>query len=186
MKVFLNIILMLVLFTGCIIVEDFGEYWQKGEVDSQIEGRWEKAPSVRNQEAVDQGIEDEELVLIRNGDHYEYPDKEDKTKLKTLFIGEHRFLMLKNPEGGALLKYSVNNDELTFYLPNIEKRDYFLSNLANTNAMLIDEGVVPHLGIKIINEDVINILKKASEQPDNFQVMTVFRKKYDESSPIKQ
>jgi len=34
--------------SGCIPVEDLGEYWGKGTIDPELEGHWEKTGKSKN------------------------------------------------------------------------------------------------------------------------------------------
>ena len=48
---------------GCIPVEDFGEYWEKGTIDPVLEGHWKQLE-------VEFRSEENYLSFVKSGDHY--------------------------------------------------------------------------------------------------------------------
>ena len=89
-------IALLFAIKGCIPVEDFGEYWEKGAVDPALEGHWKQLD-------VEFRSEENYLSFVKSGDHYvcevssAYFMPQDMPQVgiraKTLTAGKHRFLM---------------------------------------------------------------------------------------------
>jgi len=81
---------------GCIPVEDFGGYWEKGIVDPALEGHWKQLEEEFRSEQY-------YLSFVKSGDHYvcefgvAFFMPQDMPQVgiraKTLTTGKHRFLM---------------------------------------------------------------------------------------------
>lgn len=86
---------------GCIPVEDLGEYWNKGTIDSELEGHWKKT-------GAEFQSEDNYISFIKVNDHYKVksagaympmPMEEAPEQIcKTLNTGNHKFLMFNVEE----------------------------------------------------------------------------------------
>ena len=92
------IVLSLLMFwgAGCIPVDDLGGYWDKGIIDSKLEGHWKQL-------GVQFRTEDNYVSFVKSGEHYL---QESNTALfipegipkvgirtKTLLLGKHKFLI---------------------------------------------------------------------------------------------
>ncbi|MBW8041752.1 MAG: carboxypeptidase regulatory-like domain-containing protein [Planctomycetes bacterium] len=110
---------------GCIPVEDFGEYWEKGIIDPALEGHWKQLD-------VEFRSEQNYLSFVKSGDHYvcevsaAFFMPQDMPQVgiraKTLTAGKYKFLMfdlqqyyedMKTAMSKAASEMGEDVDELT-------------------------------------------------------------------------
>lgn len=150
------IFLTLLSFTsGCMIVDDFGTYWDQGILDTALEGAWEST-------------DNECIQYIKSNDHYAM--KNETLIIKTLPLKNSKFMMMKGDKENLIYKYSISNNELILYSPNKNKRDEYKEQYSNQHITL-DKYTVT---ITTLDESVIDLLQKLGNQPDFWQKGDVF------------
>jgi len=192
---------------GCIPVEDLGEYWDKGTIDSELEGHWKKT-------GVEFQIEDNYISFIKVNDHYKVksagaympmPMEEAPEQIcKTLNIGNHKFLMFnveeyfkaayeasrkaaekmaeqmgeefdksvledimpkqEIPFKGALQRYTVENDVLSFYMLNDEVLAEQIKK-GNVKGGKPDENQMMGATISKLDNKTIQFLANLADEP---------------------
>ena len=159
--------------SGCIIVEDFKDYWDRGSLDSRLDGVWHM-PQSQKPAIIFSPTQDSYHIIV--------PDEVDTESLtpsehaRTLKIGRHHFLMIKNSEdnsGGDLVRYTIKNDMLTLYSPRSEKREDFQQNYAGSNILVNDHTA----RIKQLDVRTIRILQSFAAKPDYWEVMGTYIRK---------
>ena len=125
-------VVVLLLFSSCIPVGDFGVYWDKGVVDPTLEGTWKKIGIPG--EDVDATPGADQLRFTKDGQSYSWQainpldstlsddaaaqrrkDNEARWALRTLKIGNHLFFAARGPEGnrgGMLNRHQGQGDFL--------------------------------------------------------------------------
>ena len=102
-------IMLLIPLSACFIVGSFGEYWDQGIIDPALEGKWVSTEDSRKV-----------FHLIKEDDHYRYPNDDQNASIKTLLIGEEKFLMMKDEKGkeNLLIRYAIKDGVFTLYQLN--------------------------------------------------------------------
>lgn len=165
-KVILGLIALLLL-GGCILVDDFGEYWNKGIIDEKLEGKW------HNQSASDSGLE-----IVREGDHYRIiytKQNQEYEEAKTIILDGYSFLMVKQKKdktGGVMYPYIVENNKLVFFAPDKKKKDEFIRNFVSKDTEIYQASV----RVKILNEDTAKLLKDIAKREDYWVVFNRYYK----------
>lgn len=140
---------------GCINVNDFGKYWDKGVVDPALEGYWLSEHG-------------ECSHYVKKDDHYEIT--QDGSIVKTLSMDGATFLMIKSRDEQFIYKYTANKDTFTLYNPQRAIEKEFKKQYDNPNIM-IDRHTVT---IDKLDGDVVNILQDISQKPNYWETATVF------------
>ncbi|MHC4982855.1 MAG: hypothetical protein ACYTF6_06765 [Planctomycetota bacterium] len=191
----------LCLLTGtCIPVEDFGEYWEKGTIDAELEGHWKKM-------GMEFRSQDEYVSFVKDGSHYRWistradaPDRPTGRELaaKTLPVGKHRFLMvcdaaeLKRPTsrpaaetpaeseirlGGGLIRYTVEGDRLITYALNADVLVEAIKKGDITGrAPGDDDHEIRIPKIPKLDEKTVDFLGKLADDPENWKVTGKFQR----------
>lgn len=160
-------------FAGCMVVEDFGSYWDKGTLDPFVEGRW-----ISNDKKACGSY-------ILEGDHYISSDNSFE-QMKTLEVNGSKFLMSwnKQPEdvkyGSSknMIKYTADENKLVFFNPKREKQEEFETTYDTTNFEIGKHSV----RIKVLDEKTIEILGSVGANPDYWEEGGVMLKR-DEPCP---
>ncbi len=91
-------LLALVLLASCIPIEAFGEYWDKGIVDPDLDGHWKKigCTFLSQDQYMSFLKEDDHYALIHKGAEWTGGEGMPDVSIpaKTLIIGKHKFLMM--------------------------------------------------------------------------------------------
>lgn len=119
------LILAVLFLSSCIWVDDFGEYWDKGEVDAALEGKWmleeakqlaqkqnnsyfrfEKRSKEYRFEAIGKNVKDDATVSVRS-----------------VHAKHYHFMMARKEKSGqmttqGLVRYAVKGDVMTIYEPH--------------------------------------------------------------------
>ena len=133
LKLLAILILLLAITAGCIPVENFGKFWSRGVIDSQLKGDWKSI------EDANSGLKNN-ISFVKDNNLYKVkmynPDTpakpEDDFNCITLNVGSSKFLMVDSvkafqkiappqsdlPFKGILQRYSIKNGILTFYVIN--------------------------------------------------------------------
>lgn len=165
------------LLTSCIQVDDFGNYWDKAELDPAIAGHWKT-----KMEADEHGIMgNDEINYFVQGAAYQEFDYQCKMEkqgkrceasapsypIKTLIIGHYHFIASK----GEMTRYIATKSTLKAYDVNIEAVWAFLENhyphMKNLTREEVGAGVGERtytLKIKVLDDDVAEMLANI---PDN-------------------
>ena len=159
--------LMTLVLSGCIVVDDFKQYWNKGTVDPKLEGQWQ-----------DQGSKEPSVIFVRQEENYALvvPNETTPSELiRTLSIGKYTFMMIKTSKedkGGDLIRYSVEGNALKFYTPNEKKKTEF-QRFYKLNAVVFDEETIR---FKEINAQIISMLQAVSGKPDYWELSGTYTK----------
>lgn len=140
-------ILMPVMFavtlSGCIVVQDFGTYWNKGTQDTCI-------------------LQIVEITMLE-GNARGVPTAE---LARTLKLGPHRFLMLRdrpNDIGGNLYRYEVKNGEYIAYRLNNDMQQRFLERYGNNKLVTLTNETAT---ISQLNDESVKLLQAVAAEPD--------------------
>lgn len=118
------LILSVLFLSSCIWVDDFGEYWDKGEVDPALEGTWalddgrvpvdkqessyrfEKSGKEYRFVAIGKNVKDDAIVTVRS-----------------IHSKHYHFMMSRKEKAGlqpaqGLVRYAVKKDTLVIYEPH--------------------------------------------------------------------
>jgi len=142
---------------GCINVNDFGVYWNKGVVDPALEGYWLSEHGECNH-------------YVKHDDHYEIT--QDGSIVKTLPMDGATFLMIKSRDEQFIYKYTANQDTFTLYNPQRTIEKEFKQQYDTAN-IIIDRHTVT---IDQLDGDVVKILEDISQKPNYWETATVFEK----------
>jgi hypothetical protein len=135
----------LLLAAGCIVVQDFGAYWAKGQKDPCL-----------NMIALRHFVDEDGLE----------PEAEAEVA-RSLRIGEARFMMVRdayasNPNGGSLYRYVLAGGTLITYRLNEAKRDVFERDFPGHGLVITGETVT----IPALNESTLMLLARLEREPD--------------------
>jgi len=130
------------MLAGCIVVDDFGEYWAKGSVDPCVNA-------------------------ILDGDMREdgEPVADINTVARSLHMGTHRFAMLRDlPEEnkGNLFRYAVKDGSFVMYRLNEKMRDAFTIRYPDSG-VIIDSATAK---IPVLDARMMNILVQIADDPE--------------------
>jgi len=97
-KILLSTMLLITLLlcdTGCIPIEDLGEYWSQGTVDPQLEGDWKHTGEFNNPGQFLSFVKYEDRYDLRNINAIGPfdPNQTPAIHSKTLTFGKHNFLI---------------------------------------------------------------------------------------------
>ena len=138
--------------TGCILVGDFGVCWEKGRVDSALEGAW-YAENGRDSFRFDRSGRSMLWVL----------DKGESPQVRSLTFGGVSFLMAKAPDSSSdpniLQRYRIKNGRLVFYILPRDKREALLRQHPSVFEDRRNGPFVPKL-----NEEAVRILTEIAAQ----------------------
>ena len=96
MRVISRIIFLLVVITtlpSCIIIEDFGVYWNRGIADSDVVGKWQ-----RRDGAILEFFEEDGSLIMDNGQ-----DKK-RTHFRTIKAAGYKFFLIREEKGDGILR----------------------------------------------------------------------------------
>ena len=147
MKLYFLTTFFCVFLTSCIIVEDIGVYWDKGVVDSSLQGSWAKDTACM------------EFVLDGKDYYVVYNGRKEERKYRTLTLGNNKFLMITNEDNKTneedqyiLVKYKVFADNFTTYKLDKTKKDVFIQEYPDANVIFSDGdhpvAIISHLDEK--------------------------------------
>src|SRR5262245_8717656 len=105
-------LLALLLLCACLEVKDLGAYKDQLIDDTLLAGTWEFQPLKNDEHG--EGL----AVFTKEDNGYRVEIKEeDETydNVKTLVLGNHKFLVSKDDDAYQLLRYDVKGGQLTTY-----------------------------------------------------------------------
>lgn len=178
---FLRVCVVLALalgLTGCIEVDYIGDSWEKAVLDAGLEGEWlmQQADSKSTQSV-------ETYVFIKIDNYYSvYPKGEESDPMfaKTLQIGAHSFLLLREPvdpqldaeqtsESGALWLYKNEDDGLQFLSLKQDKTDE-IENAGGGLIALRQTGMTNLFGMERLNESTLKALETLADDVSSWEV----------------
>lgn len=124
------------LLFGCIVVDDFGAYWNKGFVDVCVN------------EIVQKGMSEDSAA-----------NPPVIPAMRSLQIGNHTFLMMRDhatDKGGNMIRYNIKDGQYVPYRLNENKRKDFLTYYPDSTVVLTTETAK----IPVLNEKSVALLNK--------------------------
>lgn len=166
----LSIFLLVFSLSGCFIVKDFGAYWDKGIVDADLESKWVNVNDSKNV-----------LNLKSTDDHY----VQDGTKntMKTLVIGEHKFMMIIDNTNGKnsmnmLVNYEVKDNNLKIYQFKQELYEKIQKEIGD-NSYKVKSGKISSLAISTLTEDSLKSLEELAKDRKYWAEFMIYKKVSD-------
>lgn len=132
---FVPLVVMSFLLAACVIVEDFGGYWEKGFIDHCVNEIVGNEPENRGRPAF----------------------RSKPLLMRSLRVGEYTFLMSREKEsdrGGNIMFYAVDGGEFVAYRLNESKREDFLRRYPSGPVIVTSETAT----IPVLNEQALAIL----------------------------
>lgn len=118
------------LLSGCIVVDDFGNYWNKGFIDSCVNA----------------------IVLPSLTEDADTSAEAHEVELRSIQLGTHTFLMIRDHPGdpsGNMIRYNIDKNEYVSYRLNETKREDFLHYYPDSGIVLTSEtATIPELNVK--------------------------------------
>lgn len=153
---FLSVFLLL---AGCITVKNFGAYWAKGTLDPALAGTWNSTRAANGGSSVTFSAEDDNVYRMHftNGG-------EDKF-VRSLKVADSTYLMTKqkpDDEGGTLIAYVIQGEDLAFFAPNRDKQKDFLQRYPNIPFTITKTTFT----IQELTDENMKWLTKISTQPE--------------------
>lgn len=130
--------LLCVFLAGCVVVEDFGAYWEQGFIDSCVND------------------------IMRGDGGKKNKDSRKTALMRSLRVGKHTFLMVREHQydkGGTLQRYVVDNGFLVLYRLNESKREDFLKENPGSPIILTTETAT----IPLLDESALGILERVAD-----------------------
>ena len=152
---FLSVFLLL---AGCITVKNFGVYWGTGTLDPALAGTWNSA---RASGGSDVTFTAEEGNIYRM--HFTNGG-EDKFA-RTLKVADSTYLMTKqkpDDEGGTLIAYVIQGEDMDFFAPNRDKQKDFLKRYPTIPFTITKTTFT----IQELNPESMKWLTKISTEPE--------------------
>ena len=165
--------LMMVGLAGCINVDDFGGYWEKGVLDPKLEGTWSFVKGENDPEAPIMFIKEDDYYLMKSADEEQAEDEH----IKTLNVGEHTFfLILMEENSGGIMRYKIDGDSLTTYTLKEDVLKKAIENNEVDGTIEHDSlmGDVPHLSV--LDEATLKFLAGLADKPDHWKVEGVYQR----------
>lgn len=134
-------LLLAFLLAGCIAVDDFGHYWDKGFTDACVND-----------------------IVLREMEEDNEGAKAAGAEMRSLRLGNHTFLMMrerKHDKGGNLMLYKLMGDDFVTYRLNENKRDEFLRDYPATKIILTSETAT----IPVLDEQTADMLAQLASDP---------------------
>jgi len=122
------------LLAGCVVVDDFGKYWDKGFVDFCVND-----------------------LILRDMEDDNEGEKVKDMALRSVRLGKHTFLMMRDhpgDKGGNLVRYTIEGDDYITYRLNDSKREDFLQNNPDAGIVLTQETAT----IPLLNDKMAELL----------------------------
>lgn len=166
----------LLSLAGCIPVDDFGDYWDKGTGDAALTGTWEDIPEAGEKPKKDSGVA---ITCAETSCTLDTTDAEEKKKadykpstLRTLDLGGvYQYLMVRE-EGkttGDMIRYTIEDGVFRQHTPVPAKWEEFLKakypaakNITRP-ACPPDNCAFDSIEIKKLDDETVEIL---SQVPD--------------------
>ncbi len=186
-----TLLFFIIFLSSCIPIDDLGNYWDQGSIDSNLEGAWKM-------QGVKHPIDDEYISFLLSGNHYlrivhsTHEVQKLKFITKTLHLGNHKFLMhdndswkrisdtkreaskSKKKRSGGLTKYKIENKILYLYRLNegILKKAIELGKIKGLLPKHDNEKVVAYTlpTITTLNEKSVLLIKKWANNEKNWKV----------------
>jgi hypothetical protein len=129
------------IVSGCIVVDDFGGYWNKGFIDNCVN------------------------EIQHNRSKEEHADSKIPPKralMRSLRIGKHTFLMVReNPDdrGGNMIRYKIESGKYISFRLNESKREEFLQAYPDSKVVLTTETAT----IPVLDDASVSMLEKIAD-----------------------
>lgn len=125
---------------GCIVVDDFGDYWNKGFIDNCVNE-----------------------IALTDHDHDKPRNSHSKTLLmRSLRVGKHTFLMMREDmgdKGGSIVRYKIEDGDYVAFRLNESKREDFMLEYPESGAVLTSDTAT----IPVLNKDSIAMLSQVAD-----------------------
>jgi hypothetical protein len=165
------------VMVSCIRVDDFGKYWDKGVVDSALEGTW------KNIRLPGSDTKPEKLRFTRRGSSYSmylvYSDGDAPAhSARTLRVGKRKLLMTRSREGREedyLWGYEIHGRTLSEYWFQSDAAVEFLE-ARHPGAKNIGRRGVPPIEIGTFDDEVFRILSEVADNPTYWTLMRRYEK----------
>jgi len=189
----------LLISTSCTEVKDFGEYWQRGVVDSSLSGTWQKI-----------GLPDEpigstpgaDVLVFTNDNRGSYslqsinpispnlpPDVAAQTEqdnqvrlaARTLKVGAVTFLMVRPRDGdagdGMIERYEVKGTTLLEYrLNNAAALDLLETEYPEAENIRKNLGEGRYVVIDTFDDEVFRVLSRIAGDPEYWEPACQYQK----------
>ncbi len=125
---------------SCIVVDDFGGYWEKGFIDNCVND------------------------IVMSSHDYARP-RSASTKpllMRSLRVGKHTLLMIREDmksKGGNLMRYKIENGEYVSYRLNESKREDFLRDYPDSMVVLTTETA----SIPVLNPESLMLISNVAD-----------------------
>lgn len=131
---------VLVALAGCIVVADFGEYWNRGFIDHCVN------------------------EIAAHGQDYRDPRGAHPSSImmRSLRLGKHTFLMIREDlqnKGGSLLRYRIENGAYIAYRLNESRREDFARDYPDSTVVVTSETAT----IPVLTEKTAALLSKLAD-----------------------
>lgn len=169
------ILLFSLALSSCFMVRNFGEYWDKGELDPILQNHWKDVFSGKK------------VTIVKRGNDYAYADEKDPTRIRTLRAGDATYLMLKNAKGGMLLRYAATKDRLVIYGPDPKQRKAFEAILQpRMNPRISQEPNSGAAMVSMLDKNTVAMLEKAASVRDLWLEKVIFETYSPEKEAAKE
>ena len=131
----------MLLLPSCIVVEDFGGYWDKGFIDYCVNDIVRAGMSSQGSNA---------------------KNATDEVVIRSLRLDKHTFLMIREhagDKGGNMIRYEIKNDKYIAYRLNENRRDDFKQRFPNSPVVITSETAT----IPVLTKDSIELLGKIAD-----------------------
>lgn len=186
------VLLLALLLTSCITVDDPGVYWDKAGIDQNLIGKWILTSSHDNSSEIDF------VHVYSRGDDMGIDQYKNKKKIQNEnYAGEHRhslhrslkidpytFLLVKYADASMImLRYEVKENALVLYNDRAGFIGYFLKknypqelNIALNSYSYRDVISEKYLEIYRLTDEVINILAKIPNDDTHWEINHTYEK----------
>lgn len=177
------LLLVSLVLSSCIWVDDLGEYWQKGEVDPALEGRWQVMSEQPGQGA--QG----NVSFTSNGKEYLFKEEGGQgsaaiVTVRSVKAGLYHYLMTRKEEPGqkpaqGLVRYQVEGDTLTVYEPHTLNVKHWLElkHPETTAFRLGKDAPRGFISAPSLNEEALSLLDSVPDEESYWKRVTLRKAK---------
>lgn len=131
---------LVLVLSGCIVVDDFGSYWNKGFIDNCVNS----------------------IVNANHDDDRRHNTQPKPMLLRSLRVGSHTFLMMRDDmasKGGNIMLYKIVDGDYISYRLNESKREDFSRDYPNSMVVLTSETA----SIPVLNNESIALLSQVAD-----------------------
>lgn len=182
--------------SSCTPVENLGAYWDKAFLDPALEGTWKKLGLPGRDPNSIPGAD--EWRFTKEGGSYSAQainpidqtaapdvikqrraDNERRLSARTLRIGQHLFLVLRNPEGeeGAIVRYEVQRGMLLeYWMDNGATVDFLEAKHPTARNIRKNVGEGRFAVIHTFDDEVFRILSEIADKPSYWILNCQYKK----------